>query len=152
MTTGAKGIELIELSEGFSPRLYDDVGHPCIGYGCDLTPEEAKSYEGRMIDKTEGEALMRSRLKPIEEAINNLIYQALTQDQFDALADFVYNLGEGAFRRSSLLIRLNNGDFVGAANELLRWVNVKGNVSEALKIRRGREHALFLHGDISAVG
>lgn len=149
MTTSQAGIDLIELAEGFSPRLYLDQGHPCIGYGCDLSNEEAATYEGCVIDRDEGAALLRSRVTPIEDAINHLVTAPLTQNQFDALVDFCYNEGIGAFSRSTLLAKLNSGDTAGAALEFLRWDVAGGIHNEGLEARRKKEQALFLQAPAS---
>jgi lysozyme len=147
LTTSLNGIAMIELAEGFRAQLYEDNGHPCIGYGCDLSLTEAASYEGRTIDQAEAEALLKTRLVPVEQAINNLVHQQLSQNQFDALADFIYNVGTGAFRTSTLLRRLNHGNFQGAADQFLRWNKVAGVPNDGLKARRAKERSLFLAPD-----
>ena len=148
MTASPAAINLIELAEGFSPRLYSDQGHPCIGYGCDLTEAEALDYEGRAIDRDEGEALLKARLGPIEDTINNLVrwpLGPLTQNMFDALVDFVYNVGPQAFERSTLLKELNHGSGqCSIADEFLRWDVAGGQISAGLLARRKKEQALFL--------
>lgn len=68
----------------------------------------------------------------------------LTQNQFDALVSFVYNVGVGAFRTSTLLRKLNNGDYVGAAAEFKRWKFGGGKELPGLVRRRKAEEQLFL--------
>lgn len=63
-----------------------------------------------------------------------------------ALADFEYNVGEGAFRRSGVLRKINAGDLRGGCAELLRWVYVRGRVNRWQVKRRGIEHELCLQG------
>src|SRR5579864_4128145 len=77
-------IDLIKRAEGFSPRLYVDQGRPCIGYGCDLTDEEAKDYEGVVITADQGDTLLRARLPYFEGLINDNVAVPLNQNQFDA--------------------------------------------------------------------
>ena len=68
----------------------------------------------------------------------------LSQSQFDALVSLVFNIGGGAFRKSTLLQKLNAGDYAGASNEFMRWIKAKGRVLGGLVTRRAAERALFL--------
>lgn len=76
--------------------------------------------------------------------INRLVKVPLTQNQFDALVSFVYNLGVGAFEKSTLLKVLNAGDYAGAADQLLRWDHDNGVQVPGLTRRRKAERELFL--------
>lgn len=69
-----------------------------------------------------------------------------TQDEFDALVDFAFNLGIGALAGSTLLKKLNAGDIEGAADEFLKWDHAGGKVLAGLTKRRQGERALFLLG------
>ena len=77
-------------------------------------------------------------------AVNRLVTVPLTQNQFDSLVDFVYNLGEGSFAKSTLLRKLNNKDYIGASEEFQKWVFDNGKVQPGLVSRRYREKQLFL--------
>jgi lysozyme len=134
-----KGQALLKKLEGFEPCVYKDVG--CIntiGYGTLWKP-------GMPENVTEEEAvqLMLADVKPSEETINSLVQVPLTQNQFDALVLFVYNVGKTAFKNSTLLRKLNEGKFVEAANEFPRWSLVKGAHVKGLLNRRLQEQALF---------
>jgi lysozyme len=83
-------------------------------------------------------------LKQFEDAINKLVKIELNQNQFDALASFVYNVGIENFRKSTLLKKLNANDILGAANEFSRWNRAKGKVLAGLTRRRESEKLLFL--------
>lgn len=78
-----------------------------------------------------------------EQAVNQRVRVPLTQQQFDALVSFVFNLGAGSFSRSALLQKLNNQDYTGAGNEFLRWTHAGGKVVPGLVRRREAEKALF---------
>lgn len=137
-------IELIKKKEGFSPKLTDDVGHPMIGYGCDLSVTEAKKYEGKTITEQEATDLLISRLLPAMQFIQKSVKVKLTENQFDALSDFVYNVGAGNFYKSTLLKKLNQGDYAGAAEEFVKWNMAGGKVLPGLTARRLEEKKLFL--------
>lgn len=144
MTLSPAGLEFIKKAEGFRATIYDDCGHQAIGYGCDLTAAEVSRYSGLTISEADAEAMLRDRLKPVEAAITRLVIPTLTQGQHDALCSFAYNLGINALTRSTLLIKLNRGDFSGAAEEFLRWDHIGGMENPGLLARRKSEMAMFL--------
>lgn len=74
----------------------------------------------------------------------HVTYAKLTQHEFDALADFTFNVGCHAFATSTLLQKLNRGDVTGAANEFPKWDRANGKVLLGLQRRRTAERALFL--------
>jgi lysozyme len=81
-----------------------------------------------------------------ERAVDLLVVAPLTQNQFDALVSFTYNLGRGNLATSTLLRLLNAKDYTGAANQFPRWNKSKGIVLNGLVSRRADEKALFLTG------
>ncbi len=81
-----------------------------------------------------------------EAAVNMLVTVPLNQNQFDALVSFTYNVGEGHLESSTLLKLLNQGDYMGAADQFLRWNKVDGQIILGLVRRRHKEQALFLAG------
>ena len=82
--------------------------------------------------------------------MNNGAKVALTQNQFDALVSFVYNVGTGVVRSSTLFKKLNSADYTGAANQFLLWNKItdphtgKKVTCKTLSQRRAKERALFL--------
>ena len=78
-----------------------------------------------------------------EKAVNKQSLE-LSQNQFDALVSFVFNVGANAFAHSTLLKKLKAGDFEGAADEFLRWNKAGGKVLRGLTVRRETERKLFL--------
>jgi hypothetical protein len=80
----------------------------------------------------------------VEAAIAKLVKVPLNQNQYDALASLIFNIGEGAFSKSTLLRKLNAKDYEGAANEFVRWNKQAGKVLNGLVKRRAEEMAVFL--------
>lgn len=141
--TRVQDIASIKRWEGLRLEAYmptpNDV--PTIGYGHTHTAKM-----GMVITEAEAERLLRVDLKWAREAVNNYVTVPLTQPQYDALVSFVFNVGATAFRKSTMLRKLNASDFVGAANEFPRWNKQKGKVLRGLTNRRLYEKAKFLSG------
>ena len=93
---------------------------------------------------TEAERLLKTGLVSYESDVSRLVKVGLTQGQFDALVSFTYNLGARTLSTSTLLRKLNAGDYAGAADEFLRWNKAGGKVLNGLTRRREAERALFL--------
>lgn len=142
LTVSAAGRQFIKNQEGFSPTPYADAGGHSIGYGHFIQPGE------NFTSMTEQQASNQFDvdLIPVEDAINTLVTVPINQNQFDALADFIYNDGINAFRNSTLLRKLNAGDYQGAADEFSRWVYSAGQVNPALQARRQAEQSTFTAG------
>lgn len=134
-------IDIIKKHEGLRLEAYlptpNDVW--TIGYGHTHTTKQ-----GMKITAGQAESLLRKDIAWVEKAVNTLVVVPLTQNQFDALSSFVFNVGEGAFSSSTLLRLLNSGDYEGAANQFLRWNKQKGRVLNGLTKRREEERKLFL--------
>jgi len=133
------GLALIKQFEGCELRAYrDPVGVLTIGYGHtgpDVTP-------GMTITQDQADALLRKDVARFEKAVAGMA-KAATDNQFDALVSFAYNLGEEALRRSTLLRKHNEGDYAGAKAEFARWVNAGGKKLNGLVKRRASEAALY---------
>jgi len=152
--------EKIKQWEGFVPHAYDDedpkhrpvvpgqqvVGTLTIGYGHtgpDVKPgdkmTEAQATQQLLID-----------LQRVETAVQTMVTVDLTDNQFGALVAFVLNIGVAAFRNSTLLKKLNAGDYAAVPGELARWnkrtVNKKKVVSQGLVNRRAVEAGLWATG------
>ena len=98
----------------------------------------------RAISEDEAEALLAADLKTAESGVSRLVSVPLAQNQFDALVSFAYNLGAASLMSSTLLRKLNAGDYNDAADELPRWVYAGGRVLPGLVRRRNAEQRLFL--------
>ncbi|HEM7398318.1 lysozyme [Citrobacter farmeri] len=145
MQTSEKGIALIKQFEGCKLTAYQDsVGIWTIGYGW-TQPVDGKPIRAGMTIKQEtAERLLKTGLVSYESDVSRLVKAGLTQGQFDALVSFAYNLGARSLSTSTLLRKLNAGDYAGAADEFLRWNKAGGKVLNGLTRRREAERALFL--------
>ncbi|MBN3821677.1 lysozyme, partial [Paraburkholderia sp. Se-20369] len=122
--TGTQGIELIKQFEGLRlARYLDAVGKPTIGYGHLILPHERFT---RPLTQAEADALLRSDLRSAERSLCKLVRVPITQQQFDALMSFVFNLGAGRLRSSTLLRYLNAGASARAADQFLVWNKAGG--------------------------
>lgn len=139
MTTSQRGLDLIETAEGLSLTAYrDGAGIWTIGYG-----HTQSVRPGMVITAAQAQAFLRMDIRNAEAAVNTLVCVNLTQNQFDALVDFTYNLGRGTLAESTLLRKLNQGDTEGAAAEFDRWIHAGGKVEQGLVTRRASDRALF---------
>ncbi|WP_320728543.1 lysozyme [Enterobacter ludwigii] len=145
MQTSDKGIALIKQFEGCKLTAYQDsVGVWTIGYGW-TQPVDGKPIRAGMTIKQEtAERLLKTGLVSYESDVSRLVRVGLNQGQFDALVSFTYNLGARSLSTSTLLRKLNAGDYAGAADEFLRWNKAGGKVLNGLTRRREAERALFL--------
>ena len=140
LSTSAAGVELIKRFEGLRLNSYRDaVGVWTIGYGHTKT---AKA--GQLITADEAHQLLIQDVIDHEAHIKRLVRVPLLQQEFDALSSWVFNLGGGALAGSTLLRKLNAGDYAGAANELTRWDKAGGKVLTGLTIRRNAERDLWV--------
>ena len=87
---------------------------------------------------------MQNDLKAFEQTVNNTVKVPLNQNQFDALVSLAYNIGSTAFKNSTLVKRLNEGNYKAAANQFNVWVNAGGKRMQGLVNRRAAERTLFL--------
>jgi lysozyme len=134
-------IAAIKQFEGFRRASYlDAAGVWTIGYG-----DTRNAGPGVVCTEEQAGAWLAAALSDVEAALNNetLVSAPLTQGQFDALADFAYNLGVGSLMRSTLLRLVNAGDIAGAAAEFPKWANSRGRVLPGLMKRRLAEQSWF---------
>jgi lysozyme len=133
------GLQLLTTFEGCELESYDDgVGVWTIGYG-----HTAGVVPGIKITQAEAEEFLRQDLAEFESYVTDLVQVDLSSDQFSALVCFCYNTGPEAFGDSTLLKRLNTGDFAEAANQFPRWNKGGGEPMLGLTRRRLAEQALF---------
>ncbi len=141
---GKVGIELVVHFEGFYSKPYRcPAGKLTVGFGHVIQPGES-FING--ISLPEAYRILTQDLKAAEKAVSDLVKTKLTQEQFDALVDFVFNLGVGAFANSTLLKLLNKSDYVGAAGQFQRWSYVGKKKLPGLETRRRFEEILFRSG------
>ncbi len=142
LSLSAAGAALIQQHEGVRYRAYlDPVGIPTICAG---------STSGVRLGMTETPAGCTERLRLdagiAGSAVASCVRSSVTQGQYDALVSLTYNIGGGAFCRSTLVKKLNAGDCLGAANEFQRWNRAGGRVLPGLQTRRNAEGAAFREG------
>lgn len=141
MRISQKGLNLIKEFEGLELKAYkDSVGVVTIGYGS-TGPHVSM---GMTITADQAEALLKNDVNRFEKGVMDLVTAPITQNQFDALVSFSFNLGLGNLKASTLLRKLNSLDYVGAANEFPRWNKAGGKVLAGLTRRREAEKKLFL--------
>jgi lysozyme len=135
------GLELLKKSEGFNGRAYLDVaGFQTIGFGHRVQPGE--NFESG-ISPAQGEAILARDVTVAEGAVARVVKVPLTQGQFDALVDFVFNLGTARLAGSTLLKYLNESRYDAAAWQLLAWDHAGSREVAALKNRREAEFKLW---------
>ncbi|MFK3711822.1 lysozyme [Leclercia adecarboxylata] len=140
MKTSDNGIGFIRAHEGCKLKAYQDGGGVwTIGVG-----HTKGVKKGQSITQEQADQFLAEDLSPVEGCINEHATAALNQNQFDALASFVFNVGESAFKDSTLLKKLNAGDYRVAADQFTRWVYDNNVFIQGLYNRRIDEQALFL--------
>ena len=139
MKLGEKGTEILKYFEGCKLTAYQDsVGVWTIGYG-----HTKGVYNGMTITQEEAEQMLLTELEEYEGYIEDMVTVPLTQNQFDALVVWIYNLGPTNFRNSTLLKELNAGNYNAAGQEITRWNKAGGKVLAGLVKRREAEAELF---------
>lgn len=138
-------IELIKALEGFRNTAYLDTGGVwTIGYGTIKYPDGKPVKKGDTCTKEEAETYLRNDLQWVEKALDKMVTSTkITQNQFDALASFLYNIGESQFSTSTLLSLVNKNNFQAASSQFERWVYDNGKRIAGLLNRRAKEKALF---------
>ena len=133
------GIELIKQFEGCRLKAYKDaVGVWTIGYGHTVDVKE-----GIEISQHQAEVILEVDLREYEGYINKYVQVPLTQNQFDAFVSWVYNLGVGNLRSSTMLRVLNEGKYSEVPYQIKRWNKAGGKVLRGLVRRREAEADLF---------
>ncbi len=134
------GIDLIKEYEGCELESYlCPAGVWTVGYGHTQGVEE-----GQTITEHQADVMLIADLAKFERCVNAHLEVPVTQSQFDALVAFSFNVGCQAFRKSTLLRMLNEGDDVGASQQFVRWDKAGGKVLAGLTRRREAERDLFL--------
>ena len=145
MHVSPSGVDLICNFEGLRLKAYDDgVGVWTIGYGTTKYPNGIRVKKGDTCTLDQAKAYMQNDLKAFEQTVNSAVKVPVSQNQFDALVSLAYNIGSTAFKNSTLVKRLNEGNYKAAANQFDVWVNAGGKRMQGLINRRAAEKALFL--------
>jgi lysozyme len=151
-----KCIEQIKKDEGVRNRPYQCPALLyTVGVGHVIDPSHAKvpfanrkqlpipDGWDRVLSAEEIDEILRKDLNRFEAGVLRLIKVKLTQGQFDGLVSFSFNVGLGNLQNSTLRMKLNRGDYVGAAEQFLVWTKAGGKVLKGLVIRRTHEKEMF---------
>jgi lysozyme len=145
-TVSGDGIAMIKRFEGFSAKAYLDTGKVLtIGYG-HTSDSNYVVKPGAVITEAKAEALLKLDLREAEDTVERLVKVPLNDNQFAALVSFVFNVGEGQFKGSTLLRKLNKGDYASVPSELSKWVYDNGKRLNGLVNRRNAEGGLWVKG------
>ncbi len=141
MKYSRRGLALTERFEGCRLEAYlDVVGVPTIGYG-----HTRGVHIGMMCTQQQAQSWLEEDTQGAQDAVNRLVMVDLAQPEFDALVDFVFNLGAGAFEHSTLLKLLNAKAYQSAAEQFDRWAYAGGHIVAGLLRRRHAEEVEFLN-------
>ena len=141
------GLAKLKQWEGLKTKAYKDAGGVwTIGYGHTATAGEPKPRAGMVITPAEAERILLKDLVQYEAAIENNVKVKLTDNQFAALVSFVYNIPLASFKKSTLLKKLNAGNYDAVPTELMKWTKAGGKKLQGLVNRRRAEGYLWMEG------
>ena len=158
MQLSEDGLALLRQLEGVEREPYQDsaglwtvgVGHCCtkdeIRSGKILCGDRTIRWKDGPLSEADLDALLSEDVSWSEACVEACIRVQLTQNQYDALVLFAYNIGSNAFRESTLVRKLNQGLYTDVPHELSRWCHAGGRVVPGLVTRRAREAALWQAG------
>ena len=144
--TGKAGIEMIKTFEGFRGTPYKcSAGVPTIGYGATFYPGGKKvTMTDAAITEEQAVELLANMLVSFEKYVDSYCVDTITQNQFDALVSFAYNLGPANLKSSTLLKKVNaNPNDESIKLEFLKWVKAGGKTLKGLVRRREAEAELY---------
>lgn len=134
----------VKTHEGFVPTAYkplpEDV--PTIGYGSTKHPDGTPVKMGEKITREQAEFYLKNDIQRFVKDMSSCIKVPVSQGEFDAFVSLTYNIGSGAFCKSTLVRKLNKYDYDGACKEILKWSYFKGKQLPGLVKRRNQEYQL----------
>lgn len=153
-SVNAETIEHVKRWEGFRAKAYPDPGSRdgkpvTIGYG--QTRRNGKPIQlGETITEDEASEWLLSELRRVAAVVDQAVKVPINDNQFGALVSFTYNVGDSAFKGSTLLKKLNAGDYAAVPAQLARWNKNDGKVMPGLTNRRASEAGLWAKGGFVA--
>lgn len=150
-TVNRETVEHVKRWEGLKLAAYPDPGsrdgNPwTIGYG-HTSDGFMKVERGLSISPKQAEDALEYDLNETAAAVDELVKVELSDNQFGALVSFAFNVGLAAFKKSTLLRKLNKGDYAAVPSELARWTRNDGKVMKGLVNRRAAEAGLWAKGE-----
>lgn len=150
-TVNRETIEHVKRWEGLRLTAYPDPGSRngepwTIGYG-HTSDGHMKVYRGLTITPAQAEEALAYDLNETAAAIEKLVKVELSDNQFGALVSFAFNVGANAFARSTLLKKLNAGDYAAVPQQMARWIYNDGKPMQGLINRRAAEAGLWAKGE-----
>jgi lysozyme len=143
-TYSDRGLALTKSFEGLRLTAYQDcAGVWTIGYG----HTGPSVVEGLTISQIDADKLLRQDVADAVDCVNRSVDALISQNQFDAMADFCFNAGRGSFSESTLLRQVNLGNNSAAAAQFGLWVHAGGEVVAGLVRRRKAEAQLFANAE-----
>jgi lysozyme len=146
LKTGKAGIEMIKSFEGFRGTPYKcPAGIPTIGYGATFYPNGKKvTMSDAAITEEQATELLAHMLVSFEKYVDSYCIDSITQNEFDALVSFAYNLGPANLKASTLLKKVNaNPNDESIRLEFMKWVKAGGKTLKGLVRRREAEANLY---------
>lgn len=135
---------LLQKFEGCKLKAYKcPAGILTIGYGHTSAAGNPQVTEGMTITQAEADTILAKDLYTFEQGVSKCVTVSLNQNQFDTLVDFAYNAGLGALQKSTLLKKVNAGDFDAVPAELMKWTKGGGKELPGLVRRRQAEIAVW---------
>lgn len=150
-TVNRETIEHVKRWEGLKLTAYPDPGSRdgtpyTVGYG-HVSDGHLKVYRGLTISPKQAEDALEYDLNETAAKVDELVKVELSDNQFGALVSFAFNVGTGAFAKSTLLKKLNKGDYAAVPSEMAKWVNNDGKKMQGLVNRRAAEAGLWAKGE-----
>jgi lysozyme len=150
-TINGETLQHVKRWEGLKLTAYPDPGSRdgapwTIVYG-PTSDGHMKVYRGLTITPAQAEAALEYDLNETAAAVESLVHVDLTDNQFGALVSFAFNVGVEAFKTSTLLKKLNKGDYAAVPAEMARWKYNDGEVMDGLINRRAAEAGLWAKGE-----
>lgn len=145
MRLSPPGLKTLMIEEGFKNNAYPDPGTGGAPWTIGVGHTGPEVHPGLYWSDEQVMDALKKDVAWAEKAVNDSVTYNVNQEQFDALVEFAFNIGDGGFRRSTLVKKLNDGNVIGAADEFLKW-----NIPAILIPRRHRTRAAFL-GHLSEV-
>jgi lysozyme len=143
------GLNLVRHFEGMYLRGYKCPANVwTIGYGHTGLVDGKPIHGNMIITEEKAIELLQQDMAVFENAVKDSVKVPLTQNQFDALVSFAFNVGAGALRNSTLLKLLNQGKYEEVPAQFLRWNKGGGKVLAGLTRRRKAEGHLFVTGEL----